>query len=243
MDQTSQRNKENILGDSQIPPCYKGMRPFLFTPDYQAVLYRGTWDIIDKEGTLPDPSCLIDTSSLLEDPIVYHKKKKYHVSRAIGFLSDKICTSQILRGLIIKSRPFSPDAEKITEHINQIFGSSYNGIVFDFYRNQADFQSVGSQINWNLFEKNGLLMLSLGAPRVIDIRVKKPGQTLYYLNEKGIWIKETIKPNNNFVYHLPLDDYSFTLMRGTQFHQIFSYQIPKLSVEIEEHANLTWISV
>lgn len=255
MDSFSDFNKENALGDPQIPPMYQGMRPVLFTPDYQAILYLGSWNsTIDPNEEIPDPSRIPNDLTLFKRSWFSRsrRQKGNSIRRSIGFVSDKTRITKVVDGIgdRLRSQIFTPEIEVINSRVNRVINprdGQYNAIVMDHYLDGTEYSTIFTQIKPRLIQPSGLFTLSMGYPRMIDISARKLDQVYYYLSSKNIWIKGSTKVTKETVYQFLATDYSIALMYGSRFQEIFFHEIKPnhRPSDLEEGPSVTlnWLSL
>ena len=94
-----------------------------------------------------------------------------HQNRAVGFFSDKSRGYHYSRKLMA-SQPLGETLDRLLEMTNEIFGTSFNGILVNYYADGTE--SIGDHSDDEKGLHNGMVVsLSLGAERKFRIRDKK----------------------------------------------------------------------
>jgi len=93
-----------------------------------------------------------------------------HQNRAVGFFSDKSRGYHYSRKLMA-SQPLGETLDRLLEMTNEIFGTSFNGILVNYYADGTE--SIGDHSDDEKGLHNGMVVsLSLGAERKFRIRDK-----------------------------------------------------------------------
>ena len=102
-------------------------------------------------------------------------------------------------------------------HVNDIFGTNYNGILVNKYKTGADYISAHSDDDKNL-DDTGVVAISYGATRKFRVRDKK---------------------TKNIVRDIPLTSYSMIQMGG-KFQQEFTHEVPVEKKIMDERISFTF---
>jgi len=126
-------------------------------------------------------SCVADVSGLLiqNPPIVMYGKTMYQ-HRDVGFFSNE-CDGYRYTGQTAKPQALTSSLEKMLQHVNQLFGSNFNGILVTRYKDGNDRTGAHSDRKRNVTGVDvgvdsvgvGVVSVSYGAVRKFRIRDKK----------------------------------------------------------------------
>jgi alkylated DNA repair dioxygenase AlkB len=148
--------------------------------------------------------CVIDITNLLDEypPPIKIYGKTCHQCRCVGFFSDDSIGYQYSKQLSL-SKPMTISLLELLTHVNDIFGTKYNGILVNKYKSGEDYISSHSDDEKKL-DDSGVIAISYGATRKFRIRDKKTKQ---------------------IVKDFPLISYNMLQMGGS-FQQEFTHEIP-----------------
>lgn len=108
--------------------------------------------------------------------------KVCHQNRAVGFFSNESIGYYYSRKLMA-SQPLNEVLEELLEMTNYIFGTSFNGILVNYYANGKETIGDHSDDESGLYDKI-VVALSLGAERKFRIRNKKTKQIVKDIKTK-----------------------------------------------------------
>ncbi len=123
-------------------------------------------------------SCVEDVEGLLlHNPsmLVYGKECKQN--RDVGFFSN-VSTGYKYSGQIMTSIKLTQNLQSLLDEINQIFPSSFNGILVNHYATGVDYIGAHSDDERGLDPNCGVVAVSYGAPRIFRIRDKSDKKIL-----------------------------------------------------------------
>jgi alkylated DNA repair dioxygenase AlkB len=113
---------------------------------------------------------------LIHRPEIIVFNKVCHQNRWVGFFSDTSRGYRYSRKLMA-SQPLGDFLTRLLEMTNEIFGTSFNGILVNYYANGAE--NIGDHSDDEKGLHNGMVVaLSLGAERKFRIRDKKTKKTV-----------------------------------------------------------------
>jgi alkylated DNA repair dioxygenase AlkB len=107
---------------------------------------------------------------LLVKPPIQLYGKTVHQQRNIGFFSDK-SIGYYYSGQLAKSKPLLPNLAELMQIVNGRFGTDYNGILVNNYKDGTNYIGDHSDDEKTL-DKSGVISISYGAVRKFRIREK-----------------------------------------------------------------------
>lgn len=169
-------------------------------------------------------SCVADVSGLLiqNPPIVMYGKTMYQ-HRDVGFFSNE-CDGYRYTGQTAKPQALTSSLEKMLQHVNQLFGSNFNGILVTRYKDGNDRTGAHSDRKRNVTGVDvgvgvvSVVSVSYGAVRKFRIRDKKTKKVVSDIPTiSGQMIQMGGKFQKEFTHEIPVQKkikevrYSFTL--------------------------------
>lgn len=161
-------------------------------------LYVSEFD--DKELV---KKCVADVTDLLHEyPPVIIYGKVCNQRRCVGFFSNE-SEGYYYSNQLAKSMPLTPNLEMLMARVNELFSTSFNGILINKYKTGNDYISAHSDDERNL-DEHGVVAISYGATRKFRIRNK---------NTKKLVRDIEMKP--------------YTIIQmGGEFQKEFTHEIP-----------------
>ncbi|EGN97608.1 hypothetical protein SERLA73DRAFT_184383 [Serpula lacrymans var. lacrymans S7.3] len=102
--------------------------------------------------------------------------------------------------------PFSPTVSRIREHVQKVLDHPVNHVLIQHYRSGADYISEHSDKTIDVVRGSKIVNVSLGAQRVMTLRMKKDGaKQLEPRDEKGARPSQRIPLPHNSMFVLGLD--------------------------------------
>jgi alkylated DNA repair dioxygenase AlkB len=116
--------------------------------------------------------CVLDVIPLLQErPEIIVFGKVCNQNRNIGFFSDKSRGYNYSRKLMA-STPLTPSLSELLTTINNMFGSEYNGVLVNEYKDGNNCIGAHSDDETGL-DNSGVVAISYGAERIFRIRDKE----------------------------------------------------------------------
>jgi alkylated DNA repair dioxygenase AlkB len=108
------------------------------------------------------------SEKLLFNPEIILFGKTAHQHRSVGFFSNDTIGYQY-SGTTAPSQPLTPCLASLLTQVNELFESSYNGILINFYSNGSDYIGAHSD-DERFLGPLGVISLSYGTTRKFRIR-------------------------------------------------------------------------
>jgi alkylated DNA repair dioxygenase AlkB len=161
--------------------------------------------------------CIDDVKDKLEiKPPIIIRERVVNQKRDVGFFSD-VSIGYYYSNQLAKSKPLTTNLEILMNEINEMFGSSFNGILINRYANGSEFISPHSDDEKNL-DNFGVVSISYGGERIFRIRNKKTKE-----------IEIDIPLNNMDILHM-----------GGNFQKEFTHEIPSTKKHVNVRYSFTF---
>lgn len=154
-------------------------------------------------------------NKLILNPEIFLFGKIYYQHRSVGFFSNNI-NGYYYSGRLTESIPLTYSLIILLNQINELFNSSYNGILINYYKDGNDY--IGSHSDdENVLSNIGVISLSYGATRKFRIRYKDTKEILMDIPVySGMLIHMGGEFQKEFTHEIPIEKkvhegrYSFT---------------------------------
>jgi len=190
------------------------MKCVFATPCSQLYELRASEDI-----QLLLPQCVQEIKDQLEiKPTIFVWGAERHQARDVGFFSNE-SNGYFYSNKLMKSKPLTPSLEMLLQKTNDIFKSTFNGILVNYYENGNNYISAHSDDEWDL-DPIGVVAIAIGAERMFRIRYKHNKQkAIDYVMKQGYYVHMAGDFQQDCTHEIPkqtkivLPRYSFTFRR------------------------------
>lgn len=163
--------------------------------------------------------CVAEISGQLHvKPAIHVFGRLCHQQRNVGFFSNE-SKGYSYSKQFSKSMPLTPSLDLLLDHVNQQFGSSFNGILVNYYEDGTNVIGAHSDDEKGL-DATGVVAISYGAPRKFRIREKGGKPILLDVSTKHLqMIHMGGDFQNEFTHEIPKEmkvkegRYSFTFRK------------------------------
>lgn len=161
-------------------------------------------DVRKYENSSLVDQCVDDVKNILShEPPIYIAGKECRQHRDIGFFSNESIGYKY-SGQLAKSQKLTQNLEKLMNEINELYQSSFNAILVNYYKDGT--KTIGKHSDDEKYlDKSGVVCLSYGASRKFRIRNKQTKEIVYDLLTE-----------NNQIIHM-----------GGNFQKEFTHEIPQ----------------